>query len=83
MESENNAGEVAMMKDLLCPDCEKPIMSMQKAENLLRTTTSRTLVSRCWCGVAYEIRSLKRNVLDVSTSTGKRSEQFIEEGEGQ
>jgi len=83
LEIENNAGEATMMKDLLCPDCEKPIMSMEKAENLLRTTASRTLVSRCWCGVAYEIRSLKRNVLDVSTSTGKRSEQFIEEGEGQ
>lgn len=71
------------MNDLICPDCNKPIMSIQKVENLLRTTTSRTLVSRCWCGVAYEIRSLRRNVLDVSTSTGKRSEQLIEEGEEQ
>jgi len=71
------------MKDIICPDCEKPIMSMQKVENLLRTTTSKTLVSRCLCGVAYEIRSLKRNVLDVSTSSGRRSEQLIEEGEDQ
>ena len=69
------------MNDLICPDCEKPIMSIQKVENLLRTTTSRTLVSRCLCGVTYEIRSLRRNALDVSTSSGKRSEQVIEREE--
>ena len=34
-----------------------------------------------FCGVGYEIRSLKRNVLDISTSSGERSEQIIEEGE--
>lgn len=70
------------MRDLICPDCEKPIMSKQKAENLLRTTTTKTLVSRCLCGVAYEIRSLRQNVLDISTSSGKRSKQFLNECEG-
>jgi hypothetical protein len=43
----------------------------------------RKTFGRCLCGVAYEIRSLRRNILDVSTSSRKRSEQFIEEGEGQ
>jgi len=32
------------MGDLICPDCERPIMSMQKVENLLRTTTSKVLI---------------------------------------
>jgi len=67
------------MSDLICPDCNKPIMSLKKAENLLRTTTTKTLMSRCWCGVYYEVRSLKKNFLDVSTSSGKRSEQFLVE----
>jgi len=68
-----------MMSDLICPDCNKPIMSLKKAENLLRTTTTKTLVSRCWCGVLYEVRSLKKNILDVSTSSGRRAEQRLEE----
>ncbi|MGQ9637933.1 MAG: hypothetical protein ACUVT6_09095 [Thermodesulfobacteriota bacterium] len=68
-----------MVNDLICPDCQKPIMNMQKVENLLRTTTSKTLISRCWCGITYEIRSLRENVLVISTSTGKRSEQLIKE----
>lgn len=67
------------MSDLICPDCNKPIMSLKKAETLLRTTTTKTLVSRCWCGVGYEVRSLKKNILDVSTTSGKRSEQNLEE----
>lgn len=67
------------MNDLICPDCKKPIMKLKKAENLLHRTTTKTLVSRCWCGVGYEVRSLKKNILDVSTSSGKRSEQHLEE----
>jgi RNase P subunit RPR2 len=69
------------MNEFLCPDCQKPIMSTKKAEKLLQTTTSKTLLSRCGCGVAYEIRSLKQNVLDISTSSGKRSEQSIDENQ--
>lgn len=72
-----------MIDDLICPDCERPIMSKKKVKNLLRATTTKTLVSRCLCGVAYEIRSLRKNVFDVSTSSGKRSEQPIEENQGQ
>lgn len=68
------------MKELICPDCQKPIMSIKKVGNLMRNSTSKTLISRCLCGVTYEVRSLKRNVLDISTSSGKRSEQFTEEG---
>ncbi len=66
------------MTDLICPDCKKLLMSLKKAEALLRTTTSKTLVSRCWCGVGYEVRSLKRNTLDISTTTGRRIEQLLE-----
>ena len=71
------------MKDLICPDCERPIMSIQKVKNLLRVTAGKVLIGHCFCGVSYEIRSLKRNVLDVSTSSGKRSEQLIEGDEEQ
>ena len=71
------------MHDLICPDCEKPIMRIQKAKNLLRTTAGKVLIGHCFCGVSYEIRSLKRNVIDISTSSGKRSEQFMEEGEAE
>jgi hypothetical protein len=58
-------------------------MNMRKAEALLRTTASKILIGHCFCGVAYEIRSLRKNVLDVSTSSGKRSEQIMEEGNDQ
>lgn len=40
-----------MVNDLIRPDCRKPIMNMQKVENLLRTTTSKTLISRCRCSI--------------------------------
>ncbi len=68
------------MEDIVCPDCRKPIMSIRKVENLLRSTTTKTLLSRCFCGVTYEIRSLKQNVLEISTSSGKKVKQFIGEG---
>lgn len=48
------------MNKLICPDCKKPIMTLRKAEKILRTTTTKTLISRCWCGVLYEVRSLKK-----------------------
>jgi hypothetical protein len=56
-------------------------MSIQKVKNLLRATAGKVLIGHCFCGVEYEIRSLKRNIIDISTSSGKRSEQFTEEGE--
>lgn len=71
------------MNVLICPDCQKPLMSMKKAEKLLQTTTSKTLMSRCWCGVAYAVRSLRKNTLDIFTSSGKRSAQFIKEDQSQ
>jgi hypothetical protein len=56
-------------------------MSVQKAKSLLRATSGKVLIGHCFCGVEYELRSLRRNIIDISTSSGKRSEQFIEEGE--
>jgi len=70
------------MDEVKCPTSGKMIMSIKEVESLLRKTTSKVLLSHCLCGEAFEIRSLKRNAFDVSTSSGKRSEQFIEEGEG-
>lgn len=67
------------MSELICPDCNKPLMSLKKAEKLLQTSATRTIVSRCWCGVSYAVRSLTRNRLDISTSSGKRLEQLIKE----
>lgn len=69
------------MSDLICPDCERSIMSIQKTKNLLGAASGKVLIGHCFCGVEYEIRSLKRNILDISTSPGKRTEQFMEEGE--
>jgi len=68
------------MDDIVCPDCQKLIMSIKKVENLLRNTTTKTLLSRCFCGVTYEIRSLKQNVLEISTSSGKKVKKFVREG---
>jgi RNase P subunit RPR2 len=68
------------MDEIFCPNCQKPIMSIKKVENLLRSTTTKTLLSRCFCGVTYEIRSLKQNVLEISTSSGKRVKKFIGKG---
>lgn len=70
-----------MMSELICPDCKKPLMSLKKAEKLLQATVSKTLMSRCWCGVSYAVRSLRKNTLNISTSSGKKSEQWIEEDE--
>jgi len=71
------------MNELTCPSCERPIMNMRKAETLLRATTSKILIGHCFCGVAYEIRSLRKNVLNISTSSGQKSEQLIEESKDQ
>ncbi len=69
------------MSELICPDCHKPIMSLTKAKKLLQGSVTKTLMSRCWCGVSYAVRSLTKNRLDISTSSGKRSEQLIGEGQ--
>jgi len=65
-----------------CPTCGQVIMSIKKVEGLLRKTSSKVLLRHCLCGEAFEIRSLKRNAFAVSTSSGKRLEQFIEDVEG-
>lgn len=70
------------MDEMKCPTCGKMIMNIKKVQNLLRKTPSKVLLSHCICGEAFEIRSLKRNVIDISTSSGKRIEQFIEDEEG-
>ena len=70
------------MNKLMCPVCEKMIMSIDKVESLLRNTFSKVLLSHCVCGEALEIRSPRRNVFKISTASGKQSEIFIKNGEG-
>jgi hypothetical protein len=70
------------MDNVKCPTCGKIIMSIKEVERILRNTFSKVLLSRCLCGEAFEIRSPTRNVFDISTSSGKRLRQFIEDAEG-
>lgn len=70
------------MDNVKCPTCGKIIMSIKEVERILRNTFSKVLLSRCLCGEAFEIRSPTRNVFDISTSSGKRLKQFIEDAEG-
>jgi len=70
------------MDSVKCPTCGKIIMSIKEVERILRNTFSKVLLSRCLCGEAFEIRSPTRNVFDISTSSGKRLKQFIEDAEG-
>ena len=70
------------MDNVKCPACGKIIMSIKEVERILRNTFSKVLLSRCLCGEAFEIRSPTRNVFDISTSSGKRLKQFIEDAEG-
>lgn len=70
------------MDNVKCPTCGKIIMSIKEVERILRNTFSKVLLSRCLCGEAFEIRSPTRNVFDISTSSGKRLGQFIEDAEG-
>jgi len=70
------------MDNVKCPTCGKTIMSIKEVERILRNTFSKVLLSRCLCGEAFEIRSPTRNVFDISTSSGKRLKQFIEDAEG-
>lgn len=65
------------MDELICPNCQKLLMSIKKVEFLLRTTITKTLMSRCVCGVNYEIRSLSGKCLEISTSSGKREKYLI------
>jgi len=67
------------MVDVKCPTCGKMIMGAKEAEKLLSKTMSKVLISRCLCGEAYEIRSPTKNIFEISTSSGKRLKQFIEE----
>jgi hypothetical protein len=71
-----------MMDEVKCPSCGKMIMSIKEVKRILRNTFSRVLLSRCLCGEAFEIRSPTRNVFEISTSSGKRLKQFIEDAEG-
>ncbi len=70
------------MDEVKCPACGKMIMSIKEVERILRNTFSKVLLSRCLCGEAFEIRSPTSNVFDISTSSGKRLKQFIEDEEG-
>jgi hypothetical protein len=70
------------MDNVKCPTCGEIIMSIKEVERILRNTFSKVLLSRCLCGEAFEIRSPTRNVFDISTSSGKRLRQFIEDAEG-
>jgi len=70
------------MDKLKCPTCGKMIMDTKEADRILRNTFSKVLLSRCLCGEAFEIRSPTRNVFDISTSSGKKLKQFIEDAEG-
>jgi hypothetical protein len=70
------------MSEVKCPTCGKIIMSIKEVERILRNTFSKVLLSRCLCGESFEIRSPTRNVFDISTSSGKRLKQFIEDAEG-
>jgi|CryGeyStandDraft_6_1057127.scaffolds.fasta_scaffold00359_17 hypothetical protein len=70
-----------MMDEVKCPTCGKMIMSIKEVERILRNTFSKVLLSRCLCGEAFEIRSPTRNVFEISTSSGKRLKQFIEDEE--
>ncbi|PIV23299.1 MAG: hypothetical protein COZ69_11875 [Deltaproteobacteria bacterium CG_4_8_14_3_um_filter_45_9] len=69
------------MDEVKCPTCGKMIMSIKEVERILRNTFSKVLLSRCLCGEAFEIRSPTRNVFEISTSSGKRLKQFIEDEE--
>jgi len=69
------------MVDVKCPVCGKMIMGAKEAEKLLHKTSSKVLISRCLCGEVFEIRSPTRNVFEISTSSGKRLRQFIEDVE--
>jgi len=70
------------MDEVKCPTCGKMIMSIKEVERILRNTFSKVLLSRCLCGETFEIRSPTRNVFEISTSSGKRLKQFIEDAEG-
>jgi len=70
------------MENVKCPSCGKIIMSIKEVERILCNTFSKVLLSQCLCGEAFEIRSPTRNVFDISTSSGKRLKQFIEDTEG-
>jgi len=70
------------MDKLKCPTCGKMIMDTKEADRILRNTFSKVLLSRCLCGEVFEIRSPTRNVFDISTSSGKKLKQFIEDAEG-
>lgn len=70
------------MVDVKCPTCGKMIMGVREVENLLHKTTSKVLISLCLCGESFEIRSPTRNIFEISTSSGKRLKQFIEEAKG-
>ena len=70
------------MEEMMCPACGKMVMSIKKVENLLRQTTSKILLSQCSCGKTFEIRSLKRNVYEILTSSGKKLEIITNENEG-
>jgi len=78
------AKEVKKMNEIICPSCERPIMTVKELNRLLRNTSSKVLLSHCICGEAYKIRSLNKSLLEISTSSGKRLENFIigDDGEG-
>ncbi|NWG04218.1 MAG: hypothetical protein HXY44_15300 [Syntrophaceae bacterium] len=70
------------MNEMICPSCGKMIMSITEVERILSNTFSKVLLSRCLCGEAFEIRSPTRNLFEISTSSGKRLKQFIDDAEG-
>jgi len=69
------------MREVRCPTGGKIIMSIKKKERILPNTFSKVLLSQCLCGESFEIRTPTRNVFDTSTSSGKRSKQFIGDAE--
>jgi len=71
-----------VLDEMKCPACGKMIMSIKKVESLFRNTTIKVLLIHWLCGEAFEIRFPIRNVFEISTSSGERLEQFVEDGEG-
>jgi hypothetical protein len=69
------------MRGMRCQTGGKIIMSIKEVERILRNTFSKVPMSRCLCGESFEIRCPTRNVFDISTSSGKRSKQFIGDAE--
>jgi len=60
--------------EMVCPVCKTAMVSARVVKSLFQAARWKALICHCICGEAYEIRSSKEDILEISAVSRKREE---------